>query len=78
VDVTKCVEVTQGKKCGLCSKACEVLIDPRHPELGTHEMNECTRCRACVDSCPGQAITIPFLPRTKKLLERAPESKKER
>nr|WP_305114105.1 4Fe-4S binding protein [uncultured Adlercreutzia sp.] len=37
-----------------------MAINPRHPQLGT-TFNECTRCRACADACPGNAITFPLL-----------------
>lgn len=66
VEASKCIETTQDKACGLCAKQCELLIDPRHPELGAHEMNECTRCRACIDVCPGKAITMPIIPKKDK------------
>jgi ferredoxin-type protein NapH len=66
VDASKCIESSRGEKCGLCARACEALIDPRHSESGMHEMNECTRCRACVDICPGNAISIPVLAKKQK------------
>jgi ferredoxin-type protein NapH len=66
VDISKCIESSQGKACGLCAKECEASINPRYPELGRHEMNECTRCRACVDICPGKAISIPFISKRNK------------
>ena len=72
VDTSKCMETSQGKKCGLCAKACEESINPLHPELGERGMEECTRCRACVDVCPNNAISLPFLPKKKKHLENAP------
>ena len=56
----KCLETAHNATCGRCADVCEVAINPRHPELGT-TWNECTRCRACVDVCPGNAITMPFL-----------------
>ncbi len=62
VDHAKCIEDTRGVKCGRCSQVCNVGINPRHPELGAG-MHECTKCYACVESCPGNAITMPFLPK---------------
>jgi ferredoxin-type protein NapH len=72
VDASKCIESSQGKACGLCAQACEESIDPRRPELGAHGMNECTRCRACVDVCPGNALSLPVLPKRARQLEGAP------
>ena len=60
IDDEKCLETARGASCGRCADVCEVAINPRRPELGT-TWNECTRCRACVDVCPGNAITMPFL-----------------
>ncbi|MCI8425712.1 MAG: 4Fe-4S binding protein [Adlercreutzia sp.] len=56
----KCLETAHGATCGRCAEVCEVAINPRHPQLGT-TFNECTRCRACADACPGNAITFPLL-----------------
>ena len=58
----KCLETAHGATCGRCAEVCEVTINPRHPELGT-TFAECTRCRACADACPGNAITFPLLSR---------------
>ena len=60
----KCLETAHGATCGRCAEVCEVAINPRHPELGT-TFNECTRCRACADACPGHAISFPLLARRK-------------
>lgn len=66
IDDTKCLETAHGVSCGRCSQVCEVAIDPRHPELSAADMAECTRCRACVDACPGNAISIPLLAKQAK------------
>ena len=58
--MTKSLETAHGATCGRCAEVCEVGINPRHPELGT-TFNECTRCRACADACPGHAITFPLI-----------------
>ena len=76
IDDSKCIETSQGKKCGLCAEACEESIDPRHPELGACGMNECTRCRACVDICPSKAVSVPFLPKKDKHIESIPALQK--
>ena len=62
VDDAKCLETAHGATCGRCAEVCEVGINPRHPELGT-TFNECTRCRACADVCPGHAISFPLIAR---------------
>ena len=59
IDDAKCLETSHGATCGRCAEVCEVGINPRHPELGT-TFNECTRCRACADVCPGHAISFPL------------------
>ncbi|MEC4272111.1 4Fe-4S binding protein [Adlercreutzia sp. R25] len=64
IDDEKCLETAHGATCGRCADVCEVAINPRHPELGT-TFNECTRCRACADVCPGHAISFPLLARKK-------------
>ncbi len=63
IDNTKCLESTKGAKCGRCGKACEEGIDIRHPELSTAALNECLKCRACVDACPTHAVSMPLLPK---------------
>lgn len=64
IDDEKCLETAHGATCGRCAEVCEVAINPRHPELGT-TFNECTRCRACADACPGHAISFPLIARKK-------------
>ena len=66
IDDAKCLETSKGVECGKCSQVCEVEIDPRHPDLGSH-MSECIKCRACVEACPGHAISMPLIARAKKL-----------
>ncbi len=61
IDDSRCIEA-RGGTCGRCGQVCEVGIDPRHPELGA-SWSECTKCRACVEACPGKAISMPLLPR---------------
>lgn len=66
IDNTHCIEA-HGKECGRCGQVCEVGIDPRHPELGA-SWSECTKCRACIDACPGGAISMPLMPRKQEPL----------
>jgi len=61
VDRDTCLEGPEGTQCGICRKVCDQGIDPRHPERG-NSWSECTKCRDCIESCPGKAITMPFLP----------------
>lgn len=63
VDDGACLETTKGVACGICGKACGEGIDPRHPQLSQASWSECTKCRACVEACPTQAIAMPLLPK---------------
>ena len=63
IDDAKCLETAKGATCGLCGRACDEGIDPRHPQLSEAAWSECTKCRACVDACPTNAITMPLLPK---------------
>lgn len=65
IDDGKCLETAHGAECGRCAQVCETAIDLRHPENGA-SLAECTKCRACVDACPGKAISMPLLARTGK------------
>lgn len=62
IDDEACLETTRETTCGRCANVCEMSIDPRHPERGA-SWSECTRCRACVEECPGSAISMPLLAR---------------
>lgn len=62
IDDAKCLEVSKHATCGKCAEACEIGIDPRHPERGA-SWSECTKCRACVEACPTHAISMPLLSR---------------
>lgn len=61
INDAKCLETSQGKKCGACGRACGEGIDPRHPELSEAAWSECTKCRSCVDACPANAISMPLI-----------------
>lgn len=60
IDEAKCLEA-QGNACSACAEACEFDINLRHPDFGERDLADCTRCRACVDACPTQAVHMPFL-----------------
>ena len=72
IDDSKCLEVGAGSKCGVCGSVCPEGIDLRHPQLSSAAMSECTKCRACVESCPGDAIFMPLL--AKKAAKRPAET----
>lgn len=74
VDNKKCRETCQGTSCEVCATVCPQGINVRHPEAGA-SFSECTKCRACVEACPTNAITMPLLPRKKSCNSMAPESK---
>ena len=63
IDDAKCLETAKGTACGACGRACDEGIDPRPPQLSEAAWSECTKCRACVDACPTNAITMPLLPK---------------
>lgn len=71
IDNDHCLEA-HGGECGRCAEVCAEGIDPRHPELGAG-WSECTKCRACVEACPGNAISLPFMPKKQEPLEVALE-----
>lgn len=66
VDDAACLESSKGVSCGVCGSVCPEGIDPRHPALSAAAMSECTKCRACVETCPGSAISMPLLAREKE------------
>lgn len=65
IDAGKCIETTTGHACGRCAKVCPESIDLRDLAASPRPINECIKCRQCVDVCPKKAITMPFLPKGK-------------
>lgn len=61
INESKCLETTTGKACSRCAVACEHGINLRHLDFGEHDLADCTRCRACVEACPTQAVSLPFV-----------------
>lgn len=58
-----CLETAKGVACSKCAEVCDFGINLRHPEAGELGLVDCTRCRACVDACPTQAVSLPLLAR---------------
>lgn len=65
IDGQKCIETTTGHDCGRCAGACPESIDLRNVAQSPRPINECIRCRRCVDACPKKAITMPFFSKSK-------------
>lgn len=72
IDESKCLETVNGTACSRCAMACEADINVRHPDFGERTLADCTRCRACVDACPANAISMPFLAKRGAQVELAP------
>ena len=53
VDASMC-ERHAGSSCAACAQACPEHIDPC-ADLGDRSLAECTRCGACVNTCPAKA-----------------------
>lgn len=53
----------KGGACLACNQACPEGIDLHGAEKRASDFAECTRCGACAESCPMQAISFPFIPR---------------
>lgn len=65
IDDQKCIETTTGHSCGRCAAACPESIDLRNLAQSPRPINECIKCRRCVDVCPKKAITMPFFSKAK-------------
>ena len=63
IDKDMCLEETRGAHCGRCHTACPEGIDLRNLAESPVAINECVKCRACVEACPAHAISVPFLPK---------------
>lgn len=63
IDPSRCIESTTGHACGRCASACPEHIDLRNLAAGERALNECVKCRRCVDACPKKAISMPLLPK---------------
>lgn len=66
IDDSKCIETTTGKPCSRCATACVHDINLRHPDFAERTVADCTRCHACVEACPTQAIHMPVIVRRKR------------
>ena len=63
IDDAVCLETSKGTACSRCAAVCEADINLRHPDLGERGLADCTRCRACVEACPAEAIGMPLAAR---------------
>ncbi|OUO89520.1 4Fe-4S ferredoxin [Gordonibacter sp. An230] len=63
IDDAACLETATGSPCSRCAEVCDADINLRHPGFGERTLADCTRCRACVDACPANAISMPFIAR---------------
>lgn len=63
IDKDMCLEETRDAHCGRCHAACPEGIDLRNLAGSPVAINECVKCRACVEACPAHAISVPFLPK---------------
>ena len=54
---------------------CEADIHLRHPGYGERTLADCTRCNACVDACPANAITMPVVAKRGQDVKLAPNEK---
>lgn len=65
IDDAKCLETANGSVCSMCAEVCDADINLRHMDFGERTLDDCMRCRACMEACPTQAIKMPFLPAKK-------------
>lgn len=56
VDASMCARHA-GSSCAACAQACPEHIDPC-ADLGDRSLVECTRCGACVNTCPAKALSF--------------------
>lgn len=56
VDTSMCARHA-GSSCAACAQACPEHIDPC-ADLGDRSLAECTRCGACVNTCPAKALSF--------------------
>ena len=63
IDKTACLETTRSLSCGRCARSCPEGIDLRDLAASPTAINECVKCRACVEACPAHAISMPLAPR---------------
>ena len=73
IDKDMCLEETRGAHCGRCHAACPEGIDLRNLAESPVAINECVKCRACVEACPAHAISVPFLPKAGTPVKQAHE-----
>jgi ferredoxin-type protein NapH len=62
IDRGVCLSTAKGVNCKLCKDACFEEIN-LHDMKASQPLAECTKCRACSDACPVNAITFPIFKR---------------
>ena len=75
IDDAKCLETSKGTACSRCAMVCEADINLRHPDYGERTLADCTRCNACVDACPANAITMPVVAKRGQDVKLAPNER---
>ncbi len=55
-----CLRTTRGIACETCRSVCPEGIDLTADAIDPALMARCTKCRACAQACPVQAISFPF------------------
>jgi ferredoxin-type protein NapH len=55
-----CLRTAQKTSCNLCERVCPESINLHDIKAGKTALNDCSKCRACADICPENAISFPL------------------